>query len=111
MMLLQRLRKNLNTQGRQLLKIHLRRAFIHVQACMFMQEQVYDVCGANGDLYWLLKTVHDDIAEFRLQSTYNQTFMGMMHTCLRKIVDELAQDTDPPLILSLSAKELMCMED
>jgi len=46
---LQRMRQNLNASGRQMLKIHLRRAFIHVQQCVFDKEKICDVCDADTE--------------------------------------------------------------
>ena len=107
--LLQRMRKNLNASDRQMLKIHLRRAFIHVQDRMFDNEKICDVCGANGDLYWLLMMIHHEVSAYVFQHHTSRSMSRMMHLFLQKLVDRVAADSEPPLLLCLSAQELMCM--
>ena len=106
---LQRMRQNLNASGRQMLKIHLRRAFIHVQQCVFDKEKICDMCGANGDLYWLLMLIQNEVAAYVSQEHTSRSMPGMMHLFLQKLVDRVAADSEPPLLLCLSAQELMCM--
>ena len=107
--LLQRMRQNLNASGRQMLKIHLRRAFIHVQERMFDNAKICDVCGANGDLYWLLMLIQNEVAAYVSQEHTSRSMPGIMHLFLQKLVDRVASDSEPPLLLCLSAQELMCM--
>jgi hypothetical protein len=102
-------RKNLNASDRQMLKIHLRRAFIHVQDRMFDNEKICDVCGANGDLYWLLMMIHHEVSAYVFQHHTSRSMSRMMHLFLQKLVDRVASDSEQPLLLCLSAQELMCM--
>jgi hypothetical protein len=48
-----------DTRQRALLKIHVRRAYIHVELCMKTGQRVLDCCGEHGDLYFLLHFLLD----------------------------------------------------
>ena len=47
-----------SARSRALLKIHVRRAYIHVELCRATQQPVLDCCGEQGDLFFLLSFLH-----------------------------------------------------
>jgi hypothetical protein len=93
-----RLGKNMNLKSQTLLKIHLRRAMIHVETCVSTGREVLDSCGEEGDLFFLLdflcKTVNFDLEALRL------LLRGMCELLVRH------EDVTP---LSLSKRELATM--
>jgi len=89
---------NMDAQAQALLKIHLRRALIHVQKCTETSLTVLDVCGEAGDLFFLLQYLlleagkdHGRLAELL------QDMLALM-----RVMDS----TEP---LTLSRRELMQM--
>jgi len=97
--LLASLRRNLDEKGKMLLKIHIRRAYIHVQSCQSSGERILDTCGPAGDLYFLLEYVsasmHGDEVALLL--------------ALKTMVESMATEKDADESLSLSACELATM--
>lgn len=93
-----RLGRNMNPKSQTLLKIHLRRALIHVETCGSTGRAVLDSCGEEGDLFFLLdflgKTVAYDLEALRL------LLRGMCELLVRH------EDATP---LSLSKRELATM--
>jgi hypothetical protein len=93
-----RLGKNMNPKSQTLLKIHLRRALIHVETCGSTGRAVLDSCGEEGDLFFLLdflcKAVAYDLEALRL------LLRGMCELLVRH------EDATP---LSLSKRELATM--
>ena len=93
-----RLGRNKNPKSQTLLKIHLRRALIHVETCGSTGRAVLDSCGEEGDLFFLLdflgKTVAYDLEALRL------LLRGMCELLVRH------EDATP---LSLSKRELATM--
>lgn len=93
-----RLGRNMNPKSQTLLKIHLRRALIHVETCGSTGRAVLDSCGEEGDLFFLLdflgKAVAYDLEALRL------LLRGMCELLVRH------EDATP---LSLSKRELATM--
>lgn len=93
-----RLGRNMNPKSQTLLKIHLRRALIHVETCGCTGRAVLDSCGEEGDLFFLLdflgKAVAYDLEALRL------LLRGMCELLVRH------EDATP---LSLSKRELATM--
>jgi hypothetical protein len=93
-----RLGRNMKPKSQTLLKIHLRRALIHVETCGSTGRAVLDSCGEEGDLFFLLdflgKAVAYDLEALRL------LLRGMCELLVRH------EDATP---LSLSKRELATM--
>jgi hypothetical protein len=93
-----RLGRNMNLKSQTLLKIHLRRALIHVETCGSTGRAVLDSCGEEVDLFFLLdflgKAVAYDLEPLRL------LLHGMCELLVRH------EDATP---LSLSKRELATM--
>jgi hypothetical protein len=88
----------MNPKSQTLLKIHLRRALIHVETCGSTGRAVLDSCGEEGNLFFLLdflgKAVVYDLEALRL--------------LLRGMCELLVRHEDAPP-LSLSKRELATM--
>jgi len=84
-------------KGCALLKIHLRRALIHVQKCIDTPTPLLDVCGEAGDLFFLL--------EFLWGQTRDLARMAQL------LQDMLALTTEETKPLALSRRELMQMAE
>jgi len=88
----------MDAQGQALLKIHLRRALIHVQKCTDTSLALLDVCGEAGDLFFLLQ--------------YLLLEAGNDHGRLAELLQDmlaLMRAMDPSQPLFLSRRELMQM--
>lgn len=91
-----RLGRNMDSKSQTLLKIHVRRALIHVAKCRCSGLEVLDCCGEEGDLFFLLKCVSEAVGLQALE----QTLRGMCEIMVRHV------DVAP---LSLSKRELATM--
>ena len=81
-----------------MLKIHIRRAYIHVQHCKTSGQTVLDCCGENGDLFFLLTFLFDTV----------QGDLDHLVQLLSELV-ELQATEAAPRALSLSKRELATM--
>ncbi len=81
-----------------MLKIHIRRAYIHVQHCRTSGQPVLDCCGEHGDLFFLLKFLFD---------TVQGDLDDLVHL-LSELV-ELQATEAAPRALALSKRELATM--
>jgi hypothetical protein len=83
-----------------LLKIHLRRALIHVQKCTTSPLTLLDVCGEAGDLFFLLQYLMTEAQHSPKRLTQLlQDMLGLMTV------------KDAPEPLALSKRELMLMAE
>ena len=83
-----------------LLKIHLRRALIHVQKCSGSPLALLDVCGEAGDLFFLLR-------HLMIEATHDP---GRLAQLLQDML-ALTAAKDSPEPLALSKRELMLMAE
>ena len=96
--LLARMGRNMDGKSRALLRIHLRRALVHVRQCQQNGKPVLDCCGEAGDLFFLLQSV---LAAAR--QDHNE-----MVRLLEHMVGQMVPDTTP---LALSHRELGLMAE
>jgi hypothetical protein len=97
--LLASLRRNLDEKGKMLLKIHICRAYIHVQSCQSSGECILDTCRPAGDLYCLLEYV---------SASVHGDEVALLHT-LKTMVESMATEKDADESLSLLVCELATM--
>ena len=95
-----KLSRNMDKKSLALLKIHLRRALIHVQKCATSSLALLDVCGEAGDLFFLLEFLMTEAGhdQQRLSQLLQETLA-------------LMTVKDSPEPLALSKRELMLMAE
>jgi len=93
-----RLHTTSDVKSKAYLKIHVRRAYIHVELCRVSQQPVLDCCGEQGDLYFLL--------QFLLGLV--QGDLAALEELLSNMVDVLSHESNP-YKLTLSKRELAMM--
>ncbi len=93
-----RLHKASDNKSKAYLKIHVRRAYIHVELCRVSQQPVLDCCGEQGDLYFLLHFLVDLV----------HGNMTAVEELLSNMVDVLSHESGTHK-LTLSKRELATM--
>ena len=95
-----KLSRKMDEKSLALLKIHLRRALIHVQKCTNSPLALLDVCGEAGDLFFLLQYLMTEAQHSPKRLTQLlQDMLGLMTV------------KDAPEPLALSKRELMLMAE
>ena len=97
---LRNLGRNMDEKSLALLKIHLRRALIHVQKCADSPLALLDVCGEAGDLFFLLQYL-------MIEAKHDP---GRLAQLLQDML-ALTPAKDSPEPLALSKRELMLMAE
>lgn len=97
---LRNLGRNMDEKSLALLKIHLRRALIHVQKCAASALALLDVCGEAGDLFFLLQYL-------LLEAEHDPGRLAQLLQDMLALMT--AKDSAEPL--ALSKRELMLMAE
>lgn len=95
-----RLHKTADARSKALLKIHVRRAYIHVESCRATNKRILDCCSENGDLFFMLSFL----------SGLAGGDAEMLQSLLGNMIDVLGQDVSPQKFF-LSKRELATMAE